>query len=135
MKSFWALFFLLLAGAIAAVMMVESTGERVTIRTWDAKGVGYEARVWICDSEHRSYLRADNPELDWFENIRANSELVVVRDGKGAKYKARILKGPRDNEMVDRLMAEKYELADLISAYIYPRSNSTAIELQKTRFD
>ncbi len=131
MKGFWGLFFLLVAGAIAAVMMVETTGEKVTIRTWDAKGVSYEARVWICDSVNRSYLRADKPELDWLNNIRADSDIVIVRDGKGVKYRGRILEGKRDIEMVDRLMAEKYELADLISAYIYPRSNSTPIELRK----
>ncbi len=123
--------FIVVLGAIAMALftVIETTGEKVTLRTWDESDVGFESRVWIVDTAQFMYLRANSEKTDWYQRILANPVVEIERDGKTIRCRALVLSSPIETQEVDDLMAEKYQIADELAALVYRRTNPVAIRL------
>lgn len=124
------LFFVVLGVvAMAVFTVIETTGEKVTLRTWDASDVSFESRVWIVDSGDVMYLRANNEQVDWYQRILASPSVEIERDGQRLRLQAIVITSPVETQEVDALMAEKYQIADQLAALLYRRTNPVAIRL------
>lgn len=129
MRGITLLFVVLGAIALALFTVIETTGEKVTLRTWDEADVGFESRVWIVDTAQFMYLRANSEKQDWYQRILANPIVEIERDGKQIRCRALVLTSPGETQEVDALMAEKYQIADQLAALLYRRTNPVAIRL------
>ncbi|CAG0948561.1 hypothetical protein MYXO_00032 [Myxococcaceae bacterium] len=122
---------------VAAVVLISSLvdeGEVVTLVTHDANGAEYETPVWIVEIDGRRYLRAGGPGARWLERIRANPAVTIRPVGSDEDESVAMLAVPEDDaekrETVNRLMAEKYGLADRFWSRILDRRKAVPIRLE-----
>ncbi len=129
MRGITLLIVVLGVAAMAAFTVIETTGEKVTLSTWDASDVGFESRVWIVDSGRNMYLRANNAQTDWYQRILENPSVEIERDGKKLRLHAIPISSPVETEEINQLMAEKYQMADQLALYLYRRTNPAVVRL------
>ena len=126
---------LLLVGALvlavgAMFLASELGGEVVGLRSFDAEGRGHDTRLWIVDHENRSYLRG-SPDSGWYARIEATPQVELDRAGQTQSFQA--IASQSMSEHVNRLMAEKYGVADQLIGLTADRDQDTAIRLEPLR--
>ena len=82
-------------GVVAALLLVGIAtfvaGERTEVarlRTFDTRSVVYETKLWVVDQPDGMWVRVARPERQWFQRLRKNPEIEIVRQG-GAPQRVR----------------------------------------------
>jgi len=118
MKKLWIGVALVVGVVVIAVVGVllasEFGGEVVIVTTFDDRGEPHETRLWVVDYGPEPWLRAGNPEASWLANIRNFAEVEMERRGFSARFQALTEADPNTATRIDRLMAQKYGIADQV---------------------
>ena len=108
--------------------LIELSGEVVVVRTQTKMGTWKDARLWIVDEGEVAWLHGGDSA--WMSNLRANSGVDVIRDGKRQRYTATPMEGPHPR--VHELLRAKYGIADLWVRFIGPDGPETvAVKLER----
>ena len=105
----------------------ELGGEVVVLRSFDPDGRGYDTRVWIVDYDGRGYLRG-GPDSDWVGRVMRNPEVELDRGGQKVRF--RVVPTKRVREPINHLMAEKYEIADVLIGLTGDRTQDIPLRLE-----
>ena len=102
---------LLLVG-VATYVLGERT-EVARLRTFDARSVVHETKLWIVDQPDGAWVRVARPERQWLRRLRAQPEIEILRNG-GAPQKMRATPDPSAETKlrIDRAFRDKYGLVD-----------------------
>ena len=117
--------FAALCGAAVAVVLahlafIEVGREVVTLRTERADGSWQETRLWIVDDGVSSWLHSGGDA--WLTRFDDDPIVELQRGGQTLIYRAHAVPGPHPD--VDRLLREKYGLADRWVRLISPDNKS-----------
>lgn len=124
--------FLITAGIAVLIVaahltLIEVGKEVVTLRTQGADGSWQDTRLWIVDDGDSCWLHSGGP--DWNSRFMDNPVVELERNGQTLRYRAQALPGPHPR--VDRLLREKYGLADRWVRFISPDAEDTlAVRLE-----
>jgi hypothetical protein len=105
---------ILALGAAAIVLVlghlafIEMGREVVTLRTQRPDGSWQQTRLWIVDEGASSWLHSAG--ADWLARFEGDPVVELERAGAVRRYRAHAAPGPHPE--VDRLLREKYGLAD-----------------------
>ncbi len=102
----------------------------VVVHTHDPSGNPRTRRTWIAYNEGFAWIEAANPDREFYRDIVANPEIEVGRHGELRRYHAVPLANPDGHQIIRRLLAEKYGLADCWIGLIANTSRSVAIRLE-----
>jgi Uncharacterized protein conserved in bacteria (DUF2255) len=109
----------LLFGLLLVLMLVAGgtywAGEQTEVavlRTTDAEGVSYDTELWVVDYEDDPWVRVANPERSWYERLRENPDVELVRDGETRRYRAEPHDVPEIAAELDEAFRAKYGLVD-----------------------
>ena len=111
----------LLVGAHLA--FIEIGHEVVTLRTQRPDGTWRESRLWIVDDGTSSWLHSAG--ADWVKRFEGDPVVEVRRGGEIRRYRAHAVPGPHPE--VDRLLREKYGLADRWVRFIAPDNEDVVV--------
>jgi len=129
MKRLLITFAALCGAAIAVVLahlaFIEIGREVVTLRTERGDGSRQETRLWIVDDGVSSWLHSGGDE--WLARFDGDPIVELQRGGRTLRYRAHAVPGPHSD--VDRLLREKYDLADRWVRFIGP-DNETAVAVR-----
>lgn len=123
-------------GVVAALVLVGvatyGAGEQIEVarlRSVDAQGSTIETKLWVADFDGAAWVRVARPERAWFQRLREQPEIEVVRNG-GTAQKVRATPDPSaDTQLaVDRAFRAKYGLVDWWYGVLL-RSNPIPIRL------
>lgn len=104
--------------------------EVVELHTLDTDGNTVVTRLWVVDHDGSSYLRSGSDGSSWYQRIKANPEVKLIRDEKTLVRHA--VPRPEKSELINELMQAKYTWGDtLISLLMGSREGAIAIELQR----
>lgn len=106
---------LLVLGHLA---LIEVGREVVTLRTRSPDGSWRETRLWIVDDAGSSWLHSGG--ADWARRFEGDPIVELDRGGETRRYRAHAVPGPHPR--IDRLLREKYGLADRWVRFIAPDS-------------
>ena len=101
---FAALFF-------ASFIVVGETGEVIVLYSSD-RGEWAETRLWVVDDGGALWIRSGSPDRGWARRATAEPAVELERSGERRPYAATAIRTAEARERVDRLMREKYGLAD-----------------------
>ena len=110
---FVALFF-------ASFIVVGETGEVVVLHSSDDAGEVHETRLWVVDSGGAFWLRSGSSARGWAERVAKRPAVEVERSGQRRHYAASAVPTAEARELIDRLMREKYGLADWWATLLRP---------------
>ena len=105
---------ILALGAAAIILVlghlafIEMGREVVTLRTQRPDGSWQQTRLWIVDEGASSWLHSAG--ADWLARFEGDPVVELERAGAVRRYRAHAAPGPHPE--VDRLLREKYGLAD-----------------------
>ena len=105
----------------------ELGGEVVVLRSYDGDGRAFETSLWVVDDGDSAWLRG-GAESSWVRRVEANPRVELIRGGETGRYQAEIV--PSQRERVDRLMAERYGVADHIVSVIRDEQNRIVVLLE-----
>jgi hypothetical protein len=112
--------------ALAHLGLIEIGREVVTLRTRRADGSWQQTRLWIVDDGGSSWLHSGGAA--WLARFEGDPIVELSRDGQIRRYRAHAVPGPHPR--VDRLLREKYGLADRWVRFIAPdREDTVAVRL------
>ncbi len=116
---------LLAAIAAATVLghlaLIEIGREVVTLRTPRVSGEWYETRLWIVDDGVSSWVHSGG--AGWLNRFEGDPLVEIERAGRTERFKAHAVVGP--HPLVDRLLREKYGVADRWVRFISPDDEAT----------
>lgn len=116
---------ILVAACIGLVLghlaMIEIGREVVTLRTPLPDGGWRRTRLWIVDDQGSSWLHSAG--ADWQARFAGDPVVEVERGGEIRRYRAHAVPGP--HPAVDRLLREKYGLADRWVRFLVPCNEET----------
>ncbi|RIL05381.1 MAG: hypothetical protein DCC71_10630 [Proteobacteria bacterium] len=116
----------ILAALAAAVVLghlavIEIGREVVTLRTPRSDGTWQATRLWIVDDGGVAWLHSAG--ADWVARFANDPVVEVERGGEARRYRAHAAPGPHPH--VDRLLREKYGLADRWVRFLAPDDETT----------
>lgn len=124
--------YVLLALAAGLGILQWTASERVEVVELiaaDAAGVLTTTRLWVADDAGMAYLRVGADGSGWYDRIRANDSVVVIRETIAVNY--RVVPRPEKSVKINELMRQKYTWGDLvIGALTGSREGSIPLELQ-----
>jgi len=123
---FWGLggLLILLATVVAAhVALIEIGREVVVIHTSDASGNQHSRRLWVVDHDGSAWLHSAGDS--WHRLFSKPREIELERSGLVARYHAAPVPGP--HPAIDRLLREKYGLADRWVRLLAPCDDSVLV--------
>ncbi len=124
-------------GVVAALLLVGIAtfvaGERTEVarlRTFDTRSVVYETKLWVVDQPDGMWVRVARPERQWFQRLRKNPEIEIVRQG-GAPQRVRATPDLSTDTKVriDRAFRDKYGIVDWWYGVVL-RSNPIPVRLE-----
>jgi hypothetical protein len=104
----WALCIALAALAWNTV----SAHEVVTLHILGPGASHHYARVWVVDAKPYVWIRAETPERNWLEPLRASPDIYLWRGEQRYAYRAAIRDDLASVDFVDELFRAKYGLMD-----------------------
>jgi hypothetical protein len=128
-RALAALGVLLVAFAAVTWAALESSGVGV-LRTRKADGAPRETHVWYAEDGGALWIEAATPEREFLDDVRRSAEIVLVRDGQAATYRARIADGAADHARIRALLRAKYGARDWYVGLLQDTSRSVAVELR-----
>ena len=109
---------LLVLGHLA---LIEIGREVVTLRTQRPDGTWWNSRLWIVDDGGSAWLHSGGAA--WLKRFDGDPVVEVRRHGEFRRYKAHAIPGPHPR--VDRLLREKYGVADRWVRFLAPDNEQT----------
>jgi hypothetical protein len=106
---------------ISHLALIEIGREVVVLRTEGPGGARQETRLWIVDDGGSSWLHSGG--ADWSRRFAGSPVVEVERGGEVLRYRAHAVPGPHPR--VDRLLREKYGLADRWVRLLAPDDEDT----------
>ena len=106
---------------IAHLALIEIGREVVTLRTQRPDGSWQETRLWIVDDGVSSWLHSGG--ADWLARFEGDPIVELERAGEIRRYRAHAVPGP--HPPVDRLLREKYGIADRWVRFVAPDNEGT----------
>jgi hypothetical protein len=118
-----------LVAASLLLVALSEFGEVVVIHTALEDGTERRTRIWIVDTEEGPLVRgtAGKP---WVDGIRRRSAVEVDRAGERRAWVAVEPEDPSTCRLADRLMREKYGVADRAIALLRDYESSTCFRLR-----
>ena len=111
-------------------VLSERGGEVVTLQTSTDDGKRRSTHLWIVDDSGYAWLRAGQPGSLWYQRLLATPKVELVRAGKTQAYRANVVSTPAARELVNRLMAEKYGVAETIISLMHNEAEVVPIRLE-----
>lgn len=111
---------LLVLGHLA---LIEVGREVVTLRTRRPDGKWQQTRLWVVDQGTSSWLHSGG--RGWRKRFEGNPVVELERGGEIRQYRAHAVPGPHPE--VDRLLREKYGIADRWVRLIAPDDDETLV--------
>lgn len=108
---------LLVVGHLA---LIEIGREVVTLRTPRPDGSWQETRLWVVDHDGAAWLHSAGPA--WVERFEQSPVVELERAGRIRRYSAQPVPGPHGT--IDRLLREKYGMADRWVRFLAPCDES-----------
>ncbi len=124
-------------GVVAALLLVgvatfvagEQT-EVARLRTFDARSVVHETKLWVVDQPDGAWVRVARPERQWFQRLRKNPEIEVIRNGAAPRKLRATPDLSTDTKLrIDRAFREKYGIVDWWYGVVL-RSNPIPVRLE-----
>jgi hypothetical protein len=110
--------------ALGHLAFIEIGREVVTLRTPRPGGGWQETRLWIVDDDDGSaWLHSGG--RSWRERVGGDPIVEVERRGEVRRYRAHAVPGP--HPQIDRLLREKYGLADRWVRFLSPDNEGTLV--------
>lgn len=133
MRAIFVTAAILIALASALVLghlaLIEIGREVVTLRTQRPDGSWQATRLWIVDEGASSWLHSGGAE--WLARFEGDPVVEVVRGGEARRFRAHAVPGP--HPAVDRLLREKYGVADRWVRFVGPdKEDTVAVRLDPT---
>jgi hypothetical protein len=113
----------------AVTLLALESGEVVIARSRDWGGMSSETRTWIADEGGVAWIEAATPERPFFQNVRANPEIELWRDGRWQRCRAEVVPNPEGHEHVRHLLARKYGWKDAWIGMLADTSESVALRV------
>ena len=88
----------------------ELGGEVVTLVRPEVDGSNKNIRVWIVDTDNKSWIEHGDSESYWIKQLTNDSELLIIREGEEKKYLAFADRDSHD--LYHNLRREKYGFSD-----------------------
>jgi len=107
--------------ALGHLALIEIGREVVTLRTQRPDGSRQATRLWIVDDGASSWLHSAG--ADWLKRFEGDPVVELERAGEIRRYRAHAVPGPHPR--VDRLLREKYALADRWVRFLAPDHEGT----------
>lgn len=106
---------------VAHMALIEIGREVVTLRTQRPDGTWQETRLWVVDDGEVTWLHSGGAA--WRERFEGDPVVELKRGGEARRYRAHAAPGPHPR--VDRLLREKYGVADRWVRFIAPDGADT----------
>lgn len=118
----------LLFGAVTWVAL--EGNEVAVLRTRTPAGDFDETRVWVADADGAALIEAATPERAWYQSLRMQPEVELLRDGAPLRYRALPEPGPEGRERIRTLLRQKYGWADWWVGMLQDTSDSVLVRLE-----
>ncbi|HSJ98618.1 MAG TPA: hypothetical protein VLC53_16200 [Myxococcota bacterium] len=118
----------LLFGAVTWVAL--ESNEVAVLRTRTPAGDFDTTRVWVADADGAALIEAATPERAWYQSLRTQPEVELLRDGAPLRYRALPEPGPEGRERIRALLREKYGWADWWVGMLQDTSDSVLVRLE-----
>ena len=126
----WAVVLLVL---VSLVIVHRSASKDIVVLY--TKDVDYHDRyttLWVVPESGRLWIRAAKPDRRWLADIRPDRNVRLDRDGSRHYYRPILVRDLRTRERVDRLMRQKYGIADRVRELLLG-PDTVAIQLTPLR--
>lgn len=110
-RALWATLGILALLGVGSWLAGERT-EVVVLRTFDAAGAVYETRLWAVDQGGAVWVRVANPGRAWYQRLRANPRVELIRERRKRAMLAAPDESPEARRAVDAAFSAKYGLVD-----------------------
>jgi Uncharacterized protein conserved in bacteria (DUF2255) len=97
--------------ALGTYLAGEQT-EVVVLRTFDAAGAVHETKMWAVDHDGAVWVRVANPQRGWYQRLRAQPRVELVRGGRTRALLAAPDESPEARRAVDAAFAARYGWVD-----------------------
>lgn len=121
-------------GVLVLGVMLFPEGEIATLSTFGADGTEHETQVWVVEGDGlpsaagEVYLRTGE-QTRWLARLRAEPAVVLQRGEERRAYLATSDDSPEMREKVNRAIAEKYGVANLLVERVYDPAKAIAVRL------
>jgi hypothetical protein len=102
---------------------IEVGRDVVVLSTPASDGGWHTTRLWVVESDGALWLHSGGAE--WKQRFEDNPIVELERRGRVARYRAHPVPGPHPK--IDRLLREKYGLADRWVRFISPDAEDTLV--------
>lgn len=96
----------------AATWVAGEQTEVAVLRTTDAQRDTHDTRLWVVDLDGTAWVRAGRPEQRWFQRLREQPAVTLVRHGVSLPFRAVVIEDPVMRARIDAAFREKYGLVD-----------------------
>lgn len=108
-------------------MIASETGEVVVVTTRAADGSTRDTRLWVVDYDGSAWLRAGGDMSGWYQQMLAEPEIELERDGTRARYT--VQPDVTQRHRVNTLMRDKYAWRDAYISFLFSRDDAVPIRL------
>jgi hypothetical protein len=108
---------------LAHFAFIEIGREVVTLRTQLPDGTWRETRLWVVDDGGSTWLHSGGAE--WRKRFDGDPVVELERNGQIRSYRAHAMPGPHPE--IDRLLREKYGIADRWVRFISPDNENVVV--------
>lgn len=120
----------IIAVAFAAVTLYALEGRDVVVlHTRAADGTVRQTRTWVADADGAVWIEAAFPERPFYQDLLANPQVELLRDGRSSAYRAIAVPNPAGHQHIRALLAAKYGWADTWVGLLQDTSRSLAVRL------
>jgi hypothetical protein len=132
MKKLIVVLALAVLGFVGAIALAGDLGGEVVVLTTFAKGGNpHQTKLWVVDDNRQVWIRAGQPDSEWFRRLSANPMVSLERDGRRVEYRAVVV--PKQRERINRLMAERYGWADQLIGIVRDSNETQPVRLDPVR--
>jgi len=109
--------------------LTHATGEIAVLRTTGTGHIEHYASVWYVHANHALWIRAENRERPWLQEIYANPRIELALDGQTRAYLANPMDVPKYQNFIDAEFRKKYGFTDWVRSLKGDR-NTLPIQLK-----
>jgi len=92
----------------------QATSEVAVLRTTGASHIEHYASVWYVRANRALWIRAENRERHWLDDIRVNPRVELAIDGQTRAYEANPMDMENYRTFIDAEFRTKYGAVDLL---------------------
>ncbi len=108
----WAIAVVLVLGGLKVLELASS--DVAVLHTRDTEYQDSYTTLWVVEESRSLWIRAATPNRKWLAEVRPGTQIWLERDDFNSSYQATISRDKGIRERVDRMMREKYGLADRV---------------------